>query len=456
MAKAGYQNGLTIVTPISEGRMDALRDTLQVIEDDVEENDLVPLSSCERIHFARWIILEASTDATGRPTPAVLIFSTNFDAPLAAHLDELYEHGASGLDRIYSCCDGYPGPHERTKTRVLQYLRDREAGYNTLYVGTRGLTVPRIRREAELRDAIEGFLDDRITQPDFLEQQPGAIREAIRAFVQGRDDLRWAMEAPPEPRRFWPTSKDAWIAIAVLVVVGAPIGFGIATSPSTGWATFGALLGVVAVVLAAGAAVLRYKEKRDRQDPATTNFEHVASLLEREDVRSEGRPIVQNQMSSVTNIKIGWFRRTLLRGVLAAIDVAGRYIYTKGKLGSIPSIHFARWVVIDGGRRLLFFSNFDGSWENYLGDFIDKAASGLTAVWSNTDGFPRSRWLVGDGATDEQRFKAYARNSQTITEVWYSAYKYLSVQNINNNAQLRAGLVGSQTEEDTAAWLRRF
>lgn len=456
MAKASYQNGLTIVTPIIEGQEEALRQTLQDIDDDVESNDLVPLSRCVRIHFARWIILERSSDALGRPTPAVLIFSTNYDGALEAHLDELYEHGAAGLDRIYRSCEGYPASEARTRTGVLEYLRTHDVGHNTLYVGTRGLTVLQIRQEAELRDAIEDFLDEMHRKPGFLKQEPAALREAIQAFVRDREDLRWALDPPPTPRRFWPYASDFRLAAVVAVLFGVPIAVGVSTSAWMGLGAFAGLLGLAALGLAAAAILLRHKEKRDRQDPATTDFQHVASLLEREDVRSGGRPIVQNQMSSVTNIKIGWFRRTLLRTVLAVIDIAGRYIYTKGKLGSIPSIHFARWVVLDGGRRLLFFSNFDGSWENYLGDFIDKAAGGLTAVWSNTDGFPRSRWLVGDGATDERRFKAYARNSQTITEVWYSAYKYLSVENIINNAQIRAGLVGSQTAAETAAWLRRF
>ena len=195
---------------------------------------------------------------------------------------------------------------------------------------------------------------------------------------------------------------------------------------------------------------LRNLEKNDEQYPAVTDYKHVRELSVKED------QIVQNQMSSITYVKTGWLRRLILKTVLWAIDLAGRYIYTKGKLGSIPSIHYARWVMVDQGKRLIFFSNFDGSWENYLGDFIDKAASGLTAVWSNTQGFPRSRWLVNEGATDEQRFKAYARNSQVITNVWYSAYKRLSVQNINNNSHIRSGLFASLHQEQIKEWLRRF
>ena len=68
-----------------------------------------------------------------------------------------------------------------------------------------------------------------------------------------------------------------------------------------------------------------------------------------------------------------------------------------GSLGGITSIHFGRWVLIDEGkpaRRLVFMSDYDGSWESYLGEFVDRAAEGLSAVWSNTEDFPPTTLLV--------------------------------------------------------------
>ena len=112
--------------------------------------------------------------------------------------------------------------------------------------------------------------------------------------------------------------------------------------------------------------------------------------------------------------------------------------------------------MIDKGRRLLFVSNFDGSWENYLDDFIDKASPGLTAIWSNTVGFPKTSWLVLDGARDGSRFKANARDKQTYTNVWYSAYKQLTVQTIDNNSAIREDLFTSLDDTATRDWVRRF
>ncbi|MGH9347343.1 MAG: hypothetical protein ACRD26_08760 [Vicinamibacterales bacterium] len=423
---------------------------LREIGGDVEKNTLVPFPRLQTLHFARWVLLRASHDAGGRPTPASLVFSTNFDEPVEAHLDELYEHAREGLHRIYSHCVGFPPPDRRTNESVLGYLREREIGYNTLYVGTRGLTTPRIRDEARLRDALEGFLDQATRRPEVLQQDPATIRAEIQEFVRSQPELDWATEPGPRPRRLWPIARDVPIVAGVAAVILVPFVVGLLSTASVGLALFGGIVGALVVAVGLWAVVLRRHERSDAQFPPATDFAHVATLAQNED------RFVQNQMSAVNNLKPGRFRLFTLRTVLRVIDLAGRYVFTRGRLGTIPSIHFARWVIIDNGRRVLFLSNFDGSWENYLGDFVDKAADGLTAVWSNTEGFPASRWLVKDGATDEQRFKARARNSQIVTQVWYSAYKTLSVQNINNNAQIRAGLFAPQSAAETAAWLQRL
>src|SRR4029453_13938250 len=114
----------------------------------------------------------------------------------------------------------------------------------------------------------------------------------------------------------------------------------------------------------------------------------------------------------------------------------GRF-YRAGFLGSIGSIHFARWSMVPRNGDLLFLSNYGGSWESYLEDFITKAHTGLTGVWSNTVGFPRTSNLFQDGATDGERFKRWARRQQIPTGFWYSAYPALTTANIRANAIIR-------------------
>jgi len=449
MARAPYQNGLTIVTPVRSGHSAPLTAVLEEINASVPAHDDLPFGTLTRVHFLRWVLLPATTDDLGRDTETQLVLSTNYDEPLTAHLEELVDVGGRALDRIYQHCAGYPAPDERSRDNVISYLRAHDVGYDTLYVGTRGRTVAQIRREADLRAAIQQFLDEKHREdPSFREQSPAAVRASIQDFVRSNSELDWATFDPPHVPTRWPQPWDSTLfagltTVLLLLFIGIPWVFG------SGWALLG-VLGALLLVGGAYAGWLRRREQRDEEFPPVTDYEHVRRLAQKED------RIVQNQMSSVTTVKAGRLRRWTLYTVLWAIDVVGRYVYTGGRLGSISSIHFARWVAIDKGQRLIFFSNFDGSWENYLGDFIDKAASGLTAVWSNTVGFPKTRFLVGAGARDEKRFKAYARNSQVLTQVWYSAYPDLTVQNINNNSAIRAGLFGEQTPAETRAWLRRL
>jgi hypothetical protein len=104
--------------------------------------------------------------------------------------------------------------------------------------------------------------------------------------------------------------------------------------------------------------------------------------------------------------------------------------------------------------RLLFFSNYDGSWESYLGDFIDKASLGLSAVWSNTEGFPRTRWLIKEGSRDEERFKRWTRDHQLPTPIWYSAYPDRSVQNVLDDARFREDALRPLDETGAREWLK--
>ena len=94
--------------------------------------------------------------------------------------------------------------------------------------------------------------------------------------------------------------------------------------------------------------------------------------------------------------------------------------------------------------------------ENYLDDFIDKASTGLTAIWTNTVGFPKTSWLIKEGARDGSRFKANARDKQTATNVWYSSYQQLTVQAIDNNSRIREDLFARLDDAATRAWVRRF
>ena len=74
----------------------------------------------------------------------------------------------------------------------------------------------------------------------------------------------------------------------------------------------------------------------------------------------------------------------------------------------VSTIHFARWVFLNRKKRLRFASNYDGSLESYMDDFINKVGSGLNVVFGNGIAYPRTRWMV----LDEQDQKDQVRFAQ--------------------------------------------
>ena len=105
---------------------------------------------------------------------------------------------------------------------------------------------------------------------------------------------------------------------------------------------------------------------------------------------------------------------------------------------------------------MLFLSNFDGNSEGYLRDFINIAAMPLTLMFTHTIGYPKTRLMLFGGAKDAKGFMEWARKQQVITNVWYSANKTVTVNNIYNNSAIRAGFYGEMTESEAKAWLKRI
>jgi len=210
--------------------------------------------------------------------------------------------------------------------------------------------------------------------------------------------------------------------------------------------------GLVSIVLPIALLIfwIRWQEVRDsiHEDPKDDE-ERIRRIMALED------QIAQNHMGSVVLIKPGILRSTLLHAGLWGLGLFLRATQTSGYLASMRTIHFAHWAILSNGGRLAFFSNFDSSWESYLDDFIEKAHAGLTLAWTNGIGFPATRFLVFDGATNGRLFKAWARHSMAEGLFWYSAYKDLSVNQIERNYRIARGLrKPSLTDAEAAEWAR--
>ena len=211
-----------------------------------------------------------------------------------------------------------------------------------------------------------------------------------------------------------------------------------------------ALLTVLGALLIVPAAVLRLRQL-ERSD-ASNDAPRVDQAALREMARREDF-ITQNHMISIVHVKPGVLRMVLARLALRALGLLLRVSATNGYLVSMRTIHFAHWSLLDNGGRLMFHSNFDGSWESYLDDFIEKAHVGLTLAWTHGVGFPPTRFLTGGGATEGRKFKAWARHSMSQSGFWFSAYKQYSVNQIERHARLANGLrQATLTPQEASAW----
>ena len=98
-----------------------------------------------------------------------------------------------------------------------------------------------------------------------------------------------------------------------------------------------------------------------------------------------------------------------------------------GGLLGLSIIHFARWVMIrrdqwpDLGQGrpqlrndyMLFVSNFNGTWDQYIDAFSDGIPNGLDLFWYSSTKYP--------GSIPISPFKAYIRANQVDNDYYYNA-----------------------------------
>jgi len=413
-----HQVALTVVAPVRPDAGPALEAALASAS--------VPFERLSGVHFARVFTLLADVAADGSPTSQKLVLMSDVDAPLDRHVGELAEIAGPALDPLFAHCEGYPDTVDAAARRTFLERHSLEAG--AFYVNTVGRGLDQVLLEKRLREAIEAELDRRRDELAGLDAV--AVRERIRRFVEADPHLRPALRPAASPEQGFRFGEAMHAVLVPLVLI--------------------LLLPVVLVLLVIGAVLLRYHETRDVPGDQTADPAHVERLAELEDHS------IQNPFIAAGPLKPGPFRRTLTTVVLFFASYATRHVFNNANLAGVKTIHFARWVFLDNKGRVVFASNYDGSVESYMDDFIDKVWWGLNAVFSNGVGYPRVRWLFFGGARDERAFKRILRFRQEPVQVWYSAYPDMTARNLENNQRLRAGLSGEMNEAQAARWLERL
>jgi hypothetical protein len=135
-------------------------------------------------------------------------------------------------------------------------------------------------------------------------------------------------------------------------------------------------------------------------------------------------------------------------GLMRFIFMFTRSVPSKlaGLLG-LKFIHFARWVLIrradwpDFGQDrdllrndyMLFCSNFNGTWDQYIDAFSDALPGGLDLLWYTSIKYPHSIPITA--------FKNYIRANQIDTDYYYNATPGAAQRDVKSGLRVRRALL---------------
>jgi hypothetical protein len=321
-----------------------------------------------------------------------LLFTTTYDGDISTHLQEFLDCAPEAVHLIFGRCEGFPDVN--SPNYVAQFKS---------WVQKHSLKESAFFQAYPSRSV--GEVCDAITLHKELEQ-------ALNTPESGQLLSHLGSITTP------PVKKDN----VILKLLFAPIGW---------------LLGKIVPLLL---YILGPHMSNARTVAPSHKVNVPYELTERE-------AIVQNELTIIAPIRPE--RLNSLKNILGIVAL-GTKLPSDGTLSGVSTIHFARWVIYDEGKTLLFESNYDGAWESYIGEFIDRAASGLDAIWGCCVGYPER------GAKDAQEFKRTIIEHQYRAEVFYSAYPRDSVKNILNDLSIYDETKKLFSRTDTADFLRRL
>jgi deferrochelatase/peroxidase EfeB len=458
---------VTIVIPMESARTAATRAELRKMDNPAKGEVRDALRQDLKIHFMSTGVIAGDP---GQPSHLVMEISSDLAAPetialVARVLAPWFGPVLAAAGIKGEIAAALSAHHVKTGQGLLDH-----PGLD--HTGSPGMSVQRIRDEWDLARGIRDLFDTKS-----YAGTPLQILEQVRADVRAGDAFRdvqhlLAPEATPcllapPPQRpvgaliaglvfpaiatfLWPVVIPALLLTVLATWLTWQGGAG---TTLTLLVLLTALSLSVLATLGAAAAIYGGLRKRELADQPDDSLPDDAVLSE---IYADENQAAQNHMTGVSRMKPGHLRRFTLRLAFWFIGNVARLQYRPGFLGQLGTIHFARWILLPGTDKLVFFSNYGGSWESYLEDFITKAHAGLTGVWSNTEGYPRASNLFGDGATDGDRFKRWARRQQQPTPFWYSAYPHVTTARIRANASIRQGLTSASTREEAELWLAQL
>lgn len=167
-----------------------------------------------------------------------------------------------------------------------------------------------------------------------------------------------------------------------------------------------------------------------------------------------GKAYAMNLMTPFKKNNV-WINRFLFW--MARLPIVQKRAFTG--LLTLSIIHYARWVIV--GRKqfpwlgdeqpreklnyayMFFFSNFNGSWTQYIDSFSIALPVRLNLMWYKSVGKP--------GTIPETPFNQYVLKNQIWTEHYYSAYPLASSNDVKSAKRVKEKLMNLCENLDTVS-----
>lgn len=425
-------NSITSIMPVRPEGVAPLRHVLMQVANPLKSGNPY-LRFGPEAHFARFVLIPgADTDVVypgdeGEVKSWRLLFCGIFDGDAAGFVRSMISHSPD-LNAIFMHCVGFNASIDLKSApdTLLKYLTAREhlQRPGIFYSTFPDQDAQMVRWQNTLRARVETML----SEPDGEQQ--------LRAMLASAPDRQAALtallgEPVTTPTRINPQWNLSIAVMGLLVALAVFFLFWWLVLPADwrGWV----LLIVIVLLVGAGALLVSPLAAR-RMTRFGAVQDQVAQMSEPKPgggddyraVAGTGREdvIAQNQFNLYLTFKPGRWRVWQMWLLMTVLQPVTRYLGYPGVLGGLTTVHFGHWVLIDGGRRLFFMTCYDGSWENYIADFVNKIADTLDVQLLNFVGFS------DEGTRGMAAFRRWLRRVQIQSEVFYSAYPRATVRNI--------------------------
>lgn len=432
--------GLTVTVVVEEEKLEEVNILLHEFNQHAKTYQAEYREHMPSTYFISWLTLPVQVYADKVKLPARILLMSSYVGHKGQHISELVNFLGHRLQAVFELSKEFSSSIANMDD-LAAFIRKKTV-FQAYYSGFKFIPTQDVFREQEIKSRVFEFLDLKRGSPEFSDLPPAAVKADIERFIKDRVEFSWTLDGLRDKkadkfRMLFPLG--VFILVMATSLVCLMLSFFLDH-------TFLSWMGMVVPAFLAMLVVLFIWLRMNENNPHIPN-EPVSDHWIRQIIEREKNPVL-NEMTVIAPLKKGLIRRIFLGLSLRLITLVGYFSY-------IPTVHTARWLQLDGGRRLVFIANFDNISEAYAHDFVDSdnRSRNMAVVFSHAAGFPATKWLVKRGYNHRSEYMKGVRYHQKITQFWYAFNTDLSVENLKTNRKFREGLFQKMDENEIKEWL---